>query len=411
MLQDIRENSQGTIAKIIIGLLIVSLSIWGMDAIIGGFSGEPEVATVNGEDITEREFMRVVQLESQRRLSRMERPDQSLLNEDQIRRDVLESLIQQKVLTQDATEQGLALSDTDIDALITQMPQFQVDGTFSRDRFLAGVRNMGMGVTEFRETMRRQYVINQIRTGVAQSGLAASENAAHLLAIQNQTRDFRIATIPESAVSGQVNVTEEEVADYYEENAEDFQQPEQVNARYIVLSLEALAETIQITDQELQAYYEERASDLAREERKASHILIEDGADAEATLQTIQERLAAGEAFSDLAEEYSVDTISAEQGGDLGYAGRGVYDPAFEEALFALEDGEVSEPVSTSFGIHLIKVTDIRKSAVPPLAELKGQLRRDQARSRANEQFAQVRTELADQAYAEDNLEVPAQNL
>jgi peptidyl-prolyl cis-trans isomerase D len=264
MLQDIRENSQGTIAKIIIGLLIVSLSIWGMDAIIGGFSGEPEVATVNGEDITEREFLRVVQLESQRRLSRMEAPDPSLLNEDQIRGDVLQSLIQQKVLTQDANEQGLALSDADIDALITQMPQFQVDGVFNRDRFVAGVRNMGMGVTEFRETMRRQYVINQIRTGIAQSGLSASQNAAHLLAIQNQTRDFRVVTLPESAVSDQVSITEEEIAAYYQENAGDFQLPEQVNARYIVLSLEALAETIDVTDQELQSYYQERASDLAR---------------------------------------------------------------------------------------------------------------------------------------------------
>ena len=411
MLQDIRENSQGTIAKIIIGLLIVSLSIWGMDANIGGFSGEPEVATVNGEDITEREFLRVVQLESQRRLSRMETPDPSLLNEDQIRGDVLQSLIQQKVLTQDANEQGLALSDADIDALITQMPQFQVNGVFNRDRFVAGVRNMGMGVTEFRETMRKQYVINQIRTGIAQSGLSASQNAAHLLAIQNQTRDFRIVTLPESAVSDQVIVTEEEIAGYYEANAEDFQLPELVNARYIVLSLEALAESIEVTDQELQSYYQERASDLAREERKASHILIEDGADAEAAMQAIQERLVAGESFSDLAEEYSTDTISAEQGGDLGYAGRGVYDPAFEDALFALEDGEVSEPVSTSFGVHLIKVTDIRRSAVPPLAELEGQLRRELARSRANERFAEVRTNLADQAYSEDNLDVPAERL
>jgi len=411
MLQDIRENSQGTIAKVIIGLLIVSLSIWGMDAIIGGFSGEPQVATVNGEDITEREFLRVVQLESQRRLSRMETPDPSLLNEDQIRGDVLQSLIQQKVLTQDASKQGLAMSDADIDALITQTPQFQVDGVFNRDRFVAGVRNMGMGVTEFRETMRRQYVINQIRTGIAQSGLSASQNAVHLLAIQNQTRDFRVVTLPESAVSDQVSVTEEEIAAYYQENAGDFQLPEQVNARYIVLSLEALAETIEVTDQELQAYYQERASDLAREERKASHILIEDGADAEATMQTIQERLDVGESFSDLAEEYSTDTISAEQGGDLGYAGRGVYDPVFEDALFALDNDEVSQPVSTSFGVHLIKVTDIRRSAVPPLAELEGQLRRELARSRANERFAEVRTDLADQAYSEQNLDVPANNL
>jgi len=411
MLQDIRENSQGTIAKIIIGLLIVSLSIWGMDAIIGGFSGEPSVATVNGDDITEREFMRVVQIESQRRLSDMDRPDQSLLNEDQIRSDVLESLIQQKVLTQDAAEQGLSLSDADIDALITQMPQFQVDGTFSRDRFVASVRNMGMGVVEFRETMRRQYVINQIRTGIAQSGVSARQNAADLLAIQNQTRDFRALTVEESTVSEQVSVSSDEVASYYDANAGNYQLPEQVDARYIVLSLEALAESIEVSDEELQTYYEQQASDLAREERQASHILIEDGAEAESTMQTIQDRLESGESFSDLAGEYSIDTISAEQGGDLGYAGRGVYDPAFEETLFELEEGEISEPVSTSFGIHLIQVTGIRKSDVPPLAELESELRRDLARSKANERFAEVRTDLSDRAYSADNLEEPAEEL
>jgi peptidyl-prolyl cis-trans isomerase D len=411
MLQDIRENSQGTIAKIIIGVLIVSLSLWGMDAIIGGFSGEPEVATVNGEEITEREFMRLVQLESQRRLSRMERPDPSLLDEDQIRRDVLQSLINQKVLTQDASEQGLSLSDADIDALITQMPQFQVNGVFNRDRFVSSVRNMGMGVGEFRETMRKQYVINQIRAGIVQSGVSASQNAARLLAIQNQTRDFRTLTVPASTVAEQVTVTDEEIASYYEQNAADFNLPEEVDARYIVLSLEALAETVTITDEELQAYYEERASELAREERKASHILIENGADAQATMQTIQERLADGEAFADLAEEYSVDTFSAEQGGDLGYAGRGVYDAAFEEALFALSEDEISDPVSTGFGVHLIRLTDIRRSAVPPLAELEERLRRELARARANEQFAEIRTKLADEAYSEDNLTVPAENL
>jgi peptidyl-prolyl cis-trans isomerase D len=411
MLQDIRENSQGTIAKIIIGLLIVSLSIWGMDAIIGGFSGEPEVATVNGEEVTEREFMRVVQLESQRRLSQMERPDQSLLDEDQIRRDVLDSLIQQAVLTQDAEAQGLSLSDADIDALITQMPQFQVDGEFSRDRFVAGVRNMGMGVIEFRETMRQQYVINQIRSGIVESGVSAGQNTSRLLAIQNQTRDFRTVTVPESAVAGDVEVTDEEVADYYDSNAGDYQMPEQVDAQYIVLSLEALAESIEVSDEELESYYEQQASELAREERRASHILIEDGADAAATMETITERLASGESFEALAEEYSIDTVSAEQGGDLGFAGRGVYDPAFEDALFELEDGEVSEPVSTSFGIHLIKVTDIRKADVPPLAELEDELRRDLARSKANDRFAEVRTDLSDRAYSADNLEEPAEEL
>lgn len=411
MLQDIRENAQGTIAKIIIGLLIVSLSIWGMDAIVGGFSGEPEVATVNGEDITEREFLRLVQMESQRRLSRMETPDPSMLNEDQIRADVLDSLIQEQVLIQDANAQGLALNDADIDSLITQMPQFQVDGVFNRDRFVATVRNMGMGVGEFREAMRTQYVVNQIRAGIAQSGVVADENAAQLLQIQNQTRTFRVLSIPASAVAGDVSVSDDEIQAFYDENGSAFQQPERVDAAYITLSLGALAEQIEITDEELQAYYQQRSADLASEERRASHILIEEGADADETMAEIQERLAAGESFADLAREYSIDTVSAEEGGDLGYAGRGIYDEAFEEALFALEEGEISEPVRSSFGVHLIRLEDVRQSEVPPLDDMAEQLRRELARDRARERFAEVRSQLADSAYAADDLAGPAEEL
>lgn len=411
MLQDIRENAQGTIAKIIIGLLIVSLSIWGMDAIVGGFSGEPEVATVNGEDITEREFLRVVQMEGQRRLSEMENPDPSMLDEDRIRRDVLESLIQQQVLIQDANAQGLALSDEDIDSLITQMPQFQVDGTFNRDRFVAAVRNMGMGVGEFREAMRKQYVVNQIRAGIAQSGVVTDENVAQLLRIQNQTRDFRMLTVSAETVRDGVEVSDAEIEAYYQDNIDQYRLPERVDAEYIALSLEALAETVEVSDEDLEAYYKQQASELASEERRAAHILIEDGESASETMSEIQERLESGEDFADLAEEFSVDTLSAEQGGDLGFAERGIYDEAFEEALFSLEKGEISEPVETSFGVHLIKLLDVRSSEVPPLEEMEAELRRELAQSQAQDRFAEVRTQLADSAYAADDLNAPAQEL
>ncbi len=411
MLQDIRDNAQGTIAKIIIGVLIVSLSIWGMDAIIGGFSGEPEVATVNGEDITERDFLRVVQMETQRRLAAMNNPDPSLLDDDQIRRDVLESLIQEQVLIQDASNQGLELSDADIDSLITQMPQFQVDGKFNRDRFVATVRNLGMGVGEFREAMRRQYVVSQIRAGLVQSGVVAEENAAHLLRIQNQTRDFRIVRLAADEVSGQVAVTDEEVAAYYEDNTELFMLPERVDAAYIALSLEALADAVEISDEEIVAYYESRAAELADEERRAAHILIEDNDSAGETIAEIQRRLAEGEEFASLAKEFSTDTVSAEQGGDLGFAGRGVYGDAFEDVLFAMEAGEVSEPVSTSFGTHLIKLLDVRKSEVPALEEIRDQLRRELASDKAAAQFAEVRSQLSDLAYAANDLADPASEL
>lgn len=411
MLQDIRDNAQGTIAKVIIGLLIISLSIWGMDAIVGGFSGEPEVATVNGDSITEREFLRTVQLETQQRLMQMDSPDPSMLDEDQIRRDVLESLIQERVLTLDAQAQGLELSDADIDALITQMPQFQVDGQFNRDRFVATVRNVGMGVGEFRENLRKNYVVNQIRASIAQTGIVASENVAQLLRIQNQTRDFRVLTVNADSLSEQITVTEEEIQAFYDDNADQFREPEQVHVAYITLSLGALADAIEISEEDLRAFYEERAEEYAREERRAAHILIEDGSDAEATIASIQERLEAGESFAELAEEFSADTVSARDGGDLGYAGRGVYDEAFENALFALEEGEVSGPVETSFGIHLIRLEGVRRSDVPSFESLRDELRDELARTRASERFAEVRAQLADAAYAADDLAGPAAEL
>ena len=411
MLQDIRDNAQSTIAKVIVGLLIISLSIWGMDAIIGGFTGEPEVATVNGQDITEREFLRTVQMESQQRLMQMENPDQSLLDEDQIRRDVLDALIREAVLTQDAQSQGLELTDADIDSLITQMPQFQVDGQFNRDRFVATVRNLGMGVAEFRESMRKNYVVNQIRAAIVQTGVVAPENAAHLLAIQNQTRDFRVLTLDGSSVQDKVDVTEADVQAYYDENRDQFRQPEQVDAAYITLSQGALAESIEVSEDEVRAYYEERAEEYAREERRAAHILVEAGDEGQATLATIQKRLEDGESFAVLAEEYSVDTVSAQEGGDLGFAGRGVYDEAFEDALFGLEEGEVSGPVETSFGLHLIKLEEVRRSDVPAFDELREDLRLELARTKASERFAEVRSQLADAAYAADDLASPAEEL
>ncbi|MBY6031866.1 SurA N-terminal domain-containing protein [Marinobacter daepoensis] len=411
MLQDIRDNAQSTIAKVIVGLLIISLSIWGMDAIIGGFTGEPEVATVNGQDITEREFLRTVQMESQQRLMQMDNPDPSLLDEDQVRRDVLDALIQEAVLTQDARSQGLELTEADIDALIRQMPQFQVDGRYSPERMSATLRSLGMGSAEFRASMAKNYVVNQIRATVAQTGVIAPENAAQLLAIQNQTRDFSVLTLDAASVQAGVEITDAEVQAYYEDNQDQFRQPERVDAAYITLSRGVLAESVEVTEDELRAYYDERAEEYAREERRAAHILIEAGGDAEETLRGLKQRLEDGESFADLAKEYSVDTGSAQEGGDLGYAGRGVYDEAFEKALFALEEGEVSEPVETTFGVHLIKLEGVRRSDVPSLESLRGELQTELARVKASERFAEVRSQLADAAYAADDLAGPAEEL
>lgn len=409
MLQDIRDNAQGTIAKIIIAVLIVSLSIWGMDAIVGGFRGEPEVATVNGEDITEQEYLRMVQIASQQRLSEMENPDPALLDEDQIRREVLDSMIQAEVLAQDAGNQGLELTDQGVDQLIVSMPQFQVDGEFNQQSFTSFVRNLGMGVAEFRELLKRDYISNQIRTAVIRGGVAPAEAARQLLAIQGQTRDFSILTLDAASVADQVEVTDADVEQWYSENREQFTRPESVDVAWIELSLDTVADTVDVPEQDVRDRYDEMVAEESYEERRSAHILVEDGDDAESRIETIQQRLDEGADFAELAREFSDDPLSAEQGGDLGYLREGDLGGAYDEAMLALEEGQVSGPVETEYGTHFIKVLDIRTSEPAPFEEMAPEIRDRIAQSRAGDEFARQRTELADMAFSSETLEEPAE--
>lgn len=412
MLQDIRDNAQGTIAKVIIGVLIVSLSIWGMDAIVGGFRGEPAVATVNGDDITEREFLRYVQIETQRRLSQMDNPDPSLLDDDAIRRDVLESLIQDQVMIQDAVGQGFDLTDQGVDALITRMPQFQVDGRFSQEAFLATVRNLGMGVNEYREALRRNYLVNQIANGVVGSTLVPMDAARQLMAIQGQTRTFETYRLEASLVADEVNVTDADVEEWYNANQDRFVSPETVDVDYLVLSLSGLTERLEVSESDLRALYEQRVSDLeAAEERRTAHILIRNTDDADERVEQALSRLEAGESFADVARDLSADSLSAAEGGDLGFIGRGALEPEYEEAMFALAVGEVSEPVQTRFGRHIIQLLDVRTEQPPAFEDMRSELRREIAANRAGEEYARQRTRLADLAFAEDDLDYPAEQL
>ena len=409
MLQDIRENAQGTIAKIIIAVLIVSLSIWGMDAIVGGFTGEPEVATVNGEDITEREYLRMVQIASQQQLRQMENPDPSLLDEDQIRKDVLESMIQAEILAQDAGEQGLALNNASVDQLIIGMPQFQIGGEFSQERFTSFVRNMGMSPTEFRELLKRDYISNQIRTSVVRGGIAPDEAALRLLAIQSQSRDFRLHRLTGESVADQVEVTEDDVTQWYEDNKQQFMQPESVDVEYIVLSIQDVMDDVEVSDDEVRDLYDQMAGQLTQEERRSAHILIEEGENAQDRIETIQQRLEEGADFAELARELSDDPLSAEQGGDLGYLMEGDLGGAYDEALFSLEVGEVAGPVEGEYGTHFIKLLDTRQGEAPSFEDQAPEIREQLARRQAGEEFSRQRTELADQAFSGDGLEYPAE--
>lgn len=413
MLQDIRDNSQGTIAKIIVIAVIVSLALFGVEAIVGGFTGEPTVATVNGDEITEREFQRSVQMRRQQALQEMERPDPALLDEGAINQEVLESLISQALIYKDAKDRGVDLSEAEIDQLITGIPAFQVDNQFNRERFRSLVRNQGMGVQEFRDALRRDYVMRQIQSVISAGAFAHPETAKDLLALQQQRRAIATLNLDESLVAEDVTISDDEVESFYADKGELFTRPESIDVAWIALDRDAIKAELDVPDDNVRALYEQRKASMeAQEERSSAHILLEPEAGDEvdpARIAEVEDALERGEDFAEVARRLSDDPGSAGSGGELGFATRDSYDEAFADALFAIEaKGEVAGPVESPYGIHFIKLLEIREQAGPDFAEIQDELRDELAGERANELYNRRSDRLADIAFSAFDLEEPA---
>lgn len=414
MLQNIRDNSQGWIAKTIIGVIIVLMALTGFDAIMNVASNRNEAAEVNGEPIALGELSRAVDMQRRQLQQRFGGQfDASLLDEKLLRSSALDALIERKLLLQDAAQAGFGFSQPALDQLILLTPEFQQDGKFSAERFDQVIRQMGYDRLQFRQLLEQEMLIGQLQAGLAGSGFVTEEEVRAFAALERQTRDFASLTL--QADSAAVSISDEQLKAYYDEHASEFMTAEQVRIEYVELKKERFFDQVEVSAEELQAEYEKEIANLG-EQRKASHILLETGdalndEQARAKLEELRQRILAGEDFAALAKEFSNDPGSAAAGGDLGYAGQGVYDVAFEEALFALQVGQVSAPVKSEFGWHLIRLDDIQAAEVPSLDSLKPQLERELKTQKVEQRFVEVTKELEDAAFESADLQQPAQEL
>jgi peptidyl-prolyl cis-trans isomerase D len=418
MLQDIRKSSQGTAAKVIVGLIIVVFALFGAESIVGGLSGEPEVATVNGEEILESQFLRAVEGKRRQILSQMgEKADPDLIDEGLLRSSVLEGMINEKILVQDADEKGLFVSDMAVDNYIRNIEQFQIDGQFSNEKMQTLLRNAGLTLKDYRDSLKSQFVLGQSRSGLIASAFVSDVEQNEILALDRQTRSFGMATVFKRDYLDDIAVSEEEIAERYEANKEAYKKPENVNVSYLLLDRATLQERIQVNEKELETLYEsEKNQYQGEEQRAASHILIKisDERNEAAALEqitAIQQRLANGEKFEDLAKELSEDEGSAQNGGDLGLSGRGVYVSDFETALFALTNGQISAPVKTEFGYHLIRLDRIDTSDIPSYDEMHSMLESRLAKQKIDQLYASLSEQLADITYSSPDLKEAADAL
>ncbi|NBF04156.1 peptidylprolyl isomerase [Pseudomonas sp. Fl5BN2] len=414
MLQNIRDNSQGWIAKTIIGVIVALLALTGFDAIFKATTHSQDAAKVNGEEITQNELSQAVDMQRRQLMQQLGKDfDASLLDEKMLREAALKGLIDRKLLLQGAQDSKFAFSEGALDQVILQTPEFQVEGKFSPERFDQVIRQLGYTRLQFRQMLAQEMLIGQVRAGLAGSGFVTDAQVQAFARLEKQTRDF--ASLAIKADPAAVKLTDEEVKAYYDQHAKEFMTPDQVVIDYIELKKAAFFDQVSVKDEDLQALYQKEVANLS-EQRRAAHILIEvndkvNEAQAKAKIEEIQARLAKGESFEALAKEFSQDPGSANNGGDLGYAGPGVYDPVFEKALYALNKDQVSAPVRTDFGFHLIKLLGVEAPEVPSFASLKDKLTRELKTQQVEQRFVEATKQLEDSSFEASDLAQPAQDL
>ncbi|AYN94260.1 peptidylprolyl isomerase [Pseudomonas sp. LTJR-52] len=412
MLQNIREHSQGWIAKVIIGVIILLMALTGFEAIIRAGSHQGAVALVNGEEIRQTDLNQAVEMQ-RRSLAQRLGPnfDPALLDEKRLRDAALKALIERELLLQDAKSNKFAFSEAALDQLILQTPEFQVDGQFNAQRFDQTIAQMGYSRLQFREMLKQEMLMGQLRAGIAGTGFVTDAELNAFAALERQTRDF--ATHVVKADASKVAVTNDELQGYYDDHRSEFMTPDQVLIDYIELKKSAFADKAQVKQEDLQALYQSETANLS-EQRNAAHILIEvndkvNDEQAKAKIDEIKARLDKGEDFAALAKKFSQDPGSANKGGELGYAGRGVYDPAFEEALYGLNKGDVSAPVHSTFGWHLIKLLGVQEAKVPSLESMKPRLEAELKAREADRLFVDAIRNLESAAFEASDLSQPAQ--
>lgn len=417
MFELIRNHKRWMLFLVLI-LILPSFVFFGIEGYSRFMAGDQALATVDGEPITRAEYdaARRAQLDRGRQmLGASFNP--ALFDTPDARRQTLEQLIDARVLTQAMADGMFTVSDNAVRQAIAQTPAVQRDGRFDSQLYAEILASQGMTPASFEAGLRYELARNQVLEPVAVSGMVPGTLVVDLLAALERERTIRLRRFEIADNFDTVEVTDAEVESYYQANADRFQVPETIDVEYLVLDSAAVLADVQVSDDDIKQYYEQNKQRFTNEaRRRVSHILIEDGGDAEAAkakAQELADRLRSEPGrFADLARDESADRGSANQGGSLGWITRGALVPEFEEVAFSLPAGQVSDPVRTEFGWHLILVEEAQDAAIKPLEEVREQLADEIRMQKAGARFGEMASQLTNLVYDQaESLEPAADTL
>ncbi len=409
MLEAIRQRFTGWIAILVISLIAVTLVIS-----FGNMDQTPieddVVITVNDTEITLFEYRE----EYSNKLAELQQvfgDEVPEILDQTIKESATEDLILRALLLDYMSKNGYRVSPEYVVELITKNPGLQVGGIFDRQNYEAILASQGVSVEQFESDLRLQLQTNQLRRGFIDSSFITPNEFRQFIELQMQKRNGQLLTINSEKFTDQVVVTSDQVQLYFDNNQDLFQTDEEVDVEYLSLSPNDIAATVEYTEDDLRAYYTDNlARFVTNEERKSRHILIaidEDTNEEDAleTILNVQERLAS-ESFEAVAKEFSDDPGSADLGGDLGWAEPGLFVPEFDKVLFALEVNELSEPVKTEFGYHLIRLDELKEGKQQAYQDIQVELGNEYSKFLAEDKLFGLADQLADlslQAFNELN--------
>lgn len=410
MFDAVRNNKR--IVQVFLVLIALPFAFFGLESYVSDGGAGTDVAKVGEIRISQQDFQNVMREQQERLRNQFGQVDAKMLNNPEIRKAILDDLIDQRLLALEAAQRRLFVTDDAVRRAIAGIEAFQQDGRFSNERYEALLRAQGMSPAGFEAQVRRDLTLQQLAGTIGQTGLMSRSIAERLLALQTEQRDIQEFRLSVQDFAAKVVLANDAVRKYYDENNKQFETPAQIKAEYLVLSLDGMP--VSVSEADVQAWYDGHKDRYqVPEERRASHILIASEklgqekakAKAEEVLQEVQKK---PQAFAELAKKYSDDPGSAAQGGDLGFFGRGMMVKPFEEAAFALQEGQISGVVASDFGFHIIKLQAVRAAKEKPLAEVRGEIEAELKQSAAARQFAERAEGFSNMVYEQSDSLQPA---
>ena len=402
MLQTIRDKITGWVAGLFLGAIAVVFVFWGIDF---QSSSAAFAAKVDGERIPVETVRRAWQ-QRQSQLQQMLRNELPPEMAKSQQTALLDQFIQQTLLTQRANEFGYMVSDEALARRVMEIPQFQVDGKFSADRYNGLLRSSGTSETQFEADLQAELLLDQLQSGVVESAFSVPYELERRYSLEKQQREVDYALIATSDFLASANITDEQIQKYYEENGSAFLLPETVDLHYIELTRQQAESKVDVSEQALKDYYDQVKERFeSPERRKGQHILITatdglDDAAAQKKAQELTDKAKGGADFAQLAKENSKDPGSAAQGGDLGWAQKGMFVGPFEDALFSMKPGEIRGPVKTQFGYHVLKLENIEAGHLQTFDEARAEVEAEYRKDRAQTGFYDESQKMADAAFA-----------